>query len=87
MERFSSSVKKNCILSKESFSYILSIKNISYISEKGTLQFSIQALKMKELHSGNISYTSGNGNLEKNPYVSENGNSKNASYISGGNLQ
>ena len=41
-------------------------KNISYISENGTLQFSARALKTKEINSMKIYYTSGNGNFEKN---------------------
>ena len=41
-------------------------KNISYISENGTLQFSARALKTKEINPMKIYYTSGNGNFEKN---------------------
>ena len=54
------------IFSKGSFSYIFSKERIYYISRNGTLQFSVQALKIKELHSGKICYTSGNKNTEKN---------------------
>ena len=35
---------------------------ISFISRNETLHFSAQALKLKEIHSGKIYYTSGNGN-------------------------
>ena len=35
---------------------------IFYISRNGTLHFSAQALKLKEIHSGKIYCTSGNGN-------------------------
>ena len=45
--------------------YILSKESISYISEDGTLQFLIQALKIKELHPGKIYDTSGNEKPQK----------------------
>ena len=47
----------------------------SYTSENGTLHFSAQAQKTKEIHPGKIYHTSGNENPEK------------VSYISGGNQQ
>ena len=47
----------------------------SYTSENGTLHFSAQARKTKEIHPGKIYHTSGNENPEK------------VSYISGGNQQ
>ena len=50
--------------------YILSKESFSYISENGTLKFSAQALKIKELHPGKIYYTSRNKDPEKNYYVS-----------------
>ena len=50
--------------------YIISKESFSYIFENGTLQFSVQALKIKELHPRKIYYTSGNKDPEKNYYDS-----------------
>ena len=66
------------ILSIEIFSYIFSKKSFYYDSKSGTLQFSDQTPKRKELHPRKIYYTSGNGNTEKTAescsYVSVNRN-------------
>ena len=43
----SSNIKKKKL---ESFSYILSKKNFSYISRNGTLHFSARARKIKKIH-------------------------------------
>ena len=61
------------IFSKESFYYILSKEGLSYISKNGNLQFSAQALKIKELHLGKIDYDSGNRNPKKASDISRNG--------------
>ena len=45
--------------------HIFSKENLYYISENGTLQFSGQALKIKELHSRKIYYTSEMETLKK----------------------
>ena len=56
MEHSSSNMKKIIIISpKKSFSYTFSNE---------TLRFSLQAQKIKEIHPGKISYTSGNGKLK-----------------------
>ena len=39
-------------------------KSFSYIFSNETLQLSLQAQKIKEIHPGKISYTSGNGKLK-----------------------
>ena len=42
--------------------YIFSKESISYISENGTLHFSVQVWELKEIHPEKISYISGNEN-------------------------
>ena len=74
-------------LSSSNKSYIFSKESFSYIFSNETLHVSPQARKVKEIHPGKISHTSGNRNPEKISSVSGNENSKKASYISGGNLQ
>ena len=59
----------------EKISYIFSRESCSYICGNETGHFLPQARKIKEIHSGKISYISGNGKSEK------------VIYISGGNLQ
>ena len=49
----------------EKISYIFSKESFSYISGNGTLHFSAQARKIKEIHPRKISYTSGNGSPKK----------------------
>ena len=49
----------------EKISYIFSTESFSYISGNGTLYFSAQARKIKEIHPRKISCTSGNGKTEK----------------------
>ena len=55
MELSSPNIKKIFFASKES---------CSYISRNGTLCFSPEAQKIKEIHQRKISYTSGNKNPE-----------------------
>ena len=62
-EHSSSSIKK--------ISHIFPNKSFSYISENGTLHFSVQSLKIKELHNGKIYYALGNGNPRKSLYFSK----------------
>ena len=61
---------------------------MSYISGNGTLHFSLQAGKIKEIHPWKISYASGNRNPEKISYILLGfGKKEKSFYISGGNLQ
>lgn len=57
-------------------------ESLSFISDNGTIQFSVQVPKIKELHPRKIYYTSGNINSkkfvvlsrkERCPYISGNG--------------
>ena len=69
MELSSSNIKKILIFSQKSFSYIFSKESFSYISENGTLHFSTQARKIKEIHLEKNSCISGNENPEKTSYI------------------
>ena len=61
MELSSSNIKK--------IHYILSKERFSHISRNRTLDFSAQALIIKESHPRIIYYTLGNGNPEKISFV------------------
>ena len=60
MELSSPNIEKIIFASKESF---------SYISRNGTLRFSSQAQKIKEIHQRKISFTSGNKNPQNFFYI------------------
>ena len=84
MELSSSNIKKIILFSQKKYFLIF--------PRNGTMHFSAQALKRKELHLGKIYYPSGNEDplpppKKKNPYISGNAISKKASYISEHNFQ
>ena len=83
-ELSSSNIKKIIIFSQK--------KDFLIFPRNGTMHFSAQALKIKELHLGKIYYPSGNEDPphptpQKKPYISGNAISKKASYISEHNFQ
>ena len=63
------------------------LSTFSYISRNGTLHFSPQVRKIKEIQPGKISFTSRNGNREKFLIFSQKKKPQKTFYISGGSLQ
>ena len=88
--------KKSLYFGKRNFLALILKESFSSIFSNETLHFSLPTHKIKEINPRKISYTSRNENPKKPSYKlllhlrkqnPRNGNSKKASYISGGNLQ